>query len=172
MTVIKSSVLGALLAGLACHSDPLSPRGPQLLVNSSALELRREGNYLRSEVPFTYTNRSRRTLALHGCNPPGPPDLEWWDGTEWRLTFQRVEMLMLCLSPPFLIAPGTTLTETLSIFVSDPIDPASGLHPVWLGPRQRAQYRLVWGLRDAKRETLVPLDQRVSNTFELNFPER
>lgn len=165
MTVVNWSVVAALVAGLACHSDPLSPRDPQLMVNETTLAIWRDGQYLRGEIPFTYTNRSGRTLALHGCRPPGSPDLEWWNGREWRLAYHRVEMM--CLSPPFLVAPGTTLSYTLSLFLRD----VAQVQVDWLGPRQRAEYRLVWGLRDAASGAAVRLDQRISNTFTLDFPE-
>ena len=157
---------------------PREPRAPPLVVTDSSLALKVGEWSYRADIPFRYTNRSRHTAAIPGCRPPGPPELQWWDGSRWAPAYDVIESA--CLSPPFLIAPGAFVVDTLRVVVSrDGTGPTGRpFEPAWRGPRTSADYRLVWDLHDAApRSTrdryrvgpLRPLAARVSNTFRLTL---
>jgi hypothetical protein len=172
--------LGLLFIIPACHalSAPDEVRSPQLVVPGVEHAVRLEGGFYSAEIPFRYTNRTGDTLVITGCHPPGVPRLEWWNGEAWRMAFQYIELM--CLSAPFVIAPGTIIDDTvrLSVF-RDSVGPSGHLTlPHWEASRSVGEYRLMWPLQNQapparRREYLGgtprPLADRISNTFRLRI---
>jgi hypothetical protein len=174
-------VLCAALLVIACSASQTGPDEPSaghLVVLQPEHDVRIEDFRYRAEIPFRYTNATGRTLVIIGCNPPRPPLLEWWTGVEWRAAFEHIELL--CLSQPFVIAPGTVIVDTLRLAVArDSIGPTGHrIRPHWQASHGVGEYRLVWSLRDPARPdandpwlggAARPLAERVSNTFRLRI---
>ena len=175
-------VLCVALLVVACSGSQTAPdeaSAGHLVVLQAEHDVRVDDFFYRAEIPFRYTNATGRTLVITGCKPPRPPLLEWWNGVEWRAAFDHIELL--CLSPPFVIAPGTVIVDTLRLMVArDSITPTGRrIGPHWEASRGVGEYRLVWSLQDpAPRDASDPylggpgrpLAERVSNTFRLTIP--
>jgi hypothetical protein len=178
--MLAKVVLAVALVLLSCNapSAPPGPAAPHLVVPEEEYVIRGDSEMYAAEIPFRYTNRTQDTLVITGCRPPEPPRLEWWTGSEWRLAFQHASLL--CLSPPFVIPPGTVIDDTLRLHVPrDTIGPGgSVIMPYWEASHRLGEYRLVWPLQNqappAKRSEwqgggVRPLGERVSNTFRLRI---
>ncbi len=133
--------------------------------------LRYEG--VEFSIPFTYVNRSADTVFLPNCRVEGRPDLDMALQKRVGASWHRVwgSGTLLCLSPPVVIAPGKTYTDTLEVFGGTP---GKQVYPELEVREVEGEYRLVWtqlrGPFDAVRypqgDTL-PLDAKVSNPFTL-----
>lgn len=183
MTAIARIIVGVVVI-TACSGTPPAPPGPDLpylVVPLSEITLRVEAGQYVGVIPFRYTNHTSDTLVMTGCSPPEIPVLEWWTGTAWRPAYEHT--FLLCLSPPFVVPPGTVLDRTRQIHVFvDSIGPAGRLIlPYWKASRTVGEYRLVWSVQDqgtpAQRKdwhggASRPLAERVSNTFRLRIARR
>jgi hypothetical protein len=167
-----------IIAGCNAPSAPRESTTPHLVVPAPEYAVRVEGEYYRAEIPFRYTNRTSGTVVLTGCRPPSSPMLEWWDGTQWRLAFQHVELM--CLSAPFVIPRATVIDDTVRLQVArDSIGSSGRLTlPYWDASHDVGDYRLVWRLQDPgtpgeesemQGGRMRPLAERVSNTFRLTI---
>jgi hypothetical protein len=124
-------------------------------------------------VPFTYTNRSADTVFLPNCRVEGRPDLDMALQKRVRGQWHRVwgSGTLLCLSPPVVIAPGKTYTDTLEVFGG-----TSGkqVYPELEVREVEGEYRLVWTQLHTGFDSepypqgdTLPLDAKVSNPFTL-----
>jgi len=134
---------------------------------------RRRYEGVEFSVPFTYTNRSADTVFLPNCRVESGVDLDMALQKRVRGQWHRVwgSGTLLCLSPPVVIAPGKTYTDTLEVFGGTP---GKQVYPEFEVREVEGEYRLAWtqlrGPFDAARypqgDTL-PLDAKVSNAFAL-----
>ena len=85
-------------------SLPPTSGDERLIVVTDSITVAPSGDVGVLRVPFTYLNRGSTPVANPGCNPPGPPMIEWWDGTAW--TPAHLYGSAACRSRPYVIAPG------------------------------------------------------------------
>jgi hypothetical protein len=120
---------------------------------------------IRVTIKTVYTNRSQSTVYLPGCPWPSPPVVEKKVGDGWVPLYSPIEFL--CAKDPLPVEPGEKYTDTLNIAVA-PL--GSRIHPQ-LNPEIKevaGTYRLVRRiLRDYRADSLLPLEERVSNEFKL-----
>ncbi len=124
---------------------------------------------LEVKIAFTYVNRTGKTVFVTNCRGIAPPSLEKWDGSEWVHAWAPA--VPLCLSPPIVIRPGETHTDTLHVVAGTP---GGNVEPTFRVDEIEGSYRLVWhGVvhdYDANRQGFgnpLPLEERVSNVFKL-----
>jgi hypothetical protein len=172
----------ALLLLAQCAPDtgrPADPDSPDQFVEAAVLRtdapeyrLRRQDGILEAEIGFTFRNETDRPVYVVNCNRIAPPTLEKLDGGQWVRVWEAA--VPLCLSPPIVIEPGTTHTDTLH-FTAGPR--GGDIYPQLGVDDPTGTYRLVWHRlvfdydedRDGFGEP-VPLEQRVSNRFVFRSP--
>lgn len=120
------------------------------------------------DVPFIARNPTDEPLYLIGCHRPPPPLLEKLVDGEWEVAYGAV--VPLCLSPPFEIPPGGERRDTLRVvgFL-----PGQNTMPTF-DTAVEGTYRLRWEIYAGQTDEdfpvggdLLPLEQQVSNTFEV-----
>ncbi len=163
-------ILGAFV--LACNAQ-VTPRPPDaaspIRTDRAEYTARRVADGVEVEIPFTYTNRTGRTVYVVNCNGIAPPGLQKRVDGEWMRAWSAA--VPLCLSPPIVIGAGRTYTDTLRVFAGTP---SSGVAPVLEVEEVEGVYRLVWenvvhdydDARPGFGEPL-PLEARISNPFRL-----
>ena len=165
---LSNLALAVLVAGCASVLEPPErDEDRPLQTDRLTYEIRRENDELRAEIPFTYTNRTGKTVFVE---LPGTPagSRKLVDG-EWQLAWAAVTMS--CLSPPIVIEPGETYKETLVVYAAEP---GTRKAPTFEVAEIEGIYRLVWhGLvhdYDQNRANFgdpLPLEERTSNAFVL-----
>ena len=128
--------------------------------------VRTSDSTVRFKIKTTYTNRSQYTVYLPGCPSPSPPRLEKKVGDKWVVAYQQLENL--CYRDPLPVKPGETYPDTLDISIF----PTGGKMGPQLNPGIKeiaGTYRIVRRIqRDYRASSpLLPLDERISNEFEL-----
>jgi hypothetical protein len=131
------------------------------------------GDYVRYTLETTYTNTTGRGVYLIPCGfDPPLYGLERFDGETWRASGYSLACPAVP-APTVEVSPGESFSATLdlSAFRSPNAFPQLGTYLV------PGVHRLVFlissepseeGLRD--QDDLLPLEQRVSNAFELEAP--
>ena len=142
------------------------------LIQTDALEYQLTPDWvgLRVEIPYTFTNRTGDRVYLVNCNGSFSIHLEREQDGEWKHAWSPVHNL--CLSPPIVVEPNGTFSDTLNVWGAPP----DSLH---IGPSfdvadPSGVYRIVWGtgLWSFQSDTLpfgplIPLEWRISNHFTL-----
>ncbi len=134
---------------------------------------RRVDRGVEFSVPFTYTNRSADTVFLPNCRVETGVELNMGlqkkVGGTWRNVWGSITLL--CLSPPILIPPGETYTDTLEVYGGKP---GKQVAPELAVDEVEGEYRLVWTQLHAPFDPLrypfgdtLPLAAKVSNPFAL-----
>ncbi len=141
-----------------------------LQTESLVYELQPDWIGLRTEIPYTFTNRTGRTIYLVNCNGVFSAHLERENEGEWKIAWSPV--IPLCLSSPIVIDQNTVFHDTLHIWGAPPDSIHHGPNFDLADPS--GVYRIVWstGLTsfDANAQPFGPmikLDWRVSNRFTL-----
>jgi hypothetical protein len=156
-------------AGAHETPGPGQPGETAIRTDSSRYTLERRPTGWQADIAIEYTNPTDATISLLNCNGAFSLRLEKYDAGEWVTAWQPA--LPMCLSPPIEIGPGETFSRTLEVFGADP---HSQVFPQFQVEEIDGTYRLVidsayheydhdgppWGVA-------VPLEHRVSNTFEL-----
>ena len=120
------------------------------------------------EVPFEIRNATGGPLYRIGCASAPPPTLEKRVGEEWVTAFAPV--VNRCLSPPFEIAPGAVVRETLQVAGYLPGQGAAPEYRTEVEGTYRLNVLLYSSLTDEPfplGNDLAPFEERVSNTFEV-----
>ena len=163
---LSCCVLTLLLSLSACSllgDDADDDPAPPFQTDRTAYEARLSGAEVvrvTFTIATTYTNVLSDTVYLLGCHRPSPPVLQKDTGDAWTRAYSASEDL--CLSPPWRIAPGTTYRDTLYVRGY-----RSGGDPLFR-TEVDGTYRLVRSVyADPDGATLLPADQRTSNTFEV-----
>ena len=147
-----------------------SPSSPSIATDRQSYGLRRTADALELDIVTTFTNRTSDTVRLHPCGSTSQPafSLEKWVDGAWRPAYSQACPAILMLDPPK-VAPGASRTDTARVramlavnamprFEADPI--AGEYRVVY------AQAYASWRPNEGPGE-LLPLDQRVSNTFRI-----
>jgi hypothetical protein len=123
------------------------------------------GGGWRTQIIWTFTNPTDQLVSVANCLGSTFLKLQKWVGGEWIDAWSPI--IPLCLSPPIQVAAGAIHTDTLDFFAAFPGTNA--------GPQLEVNdingaYRLVWSpvlnYNDGSGDPL-PLEQRVSNAFEM-----
>ena len=166
--------LALALAGLvtACRATPTVERdpGPLLQTDALAYPLARDEVGYATRIAYTFRNQTGETVVLPNCDGDTRPMLQkerdgrWYDA--WEPYRGR------CESPPVVIGPGKTFTDTFDVFGAPP---GSNVLPAFVFPEVEGVYRLFWvqarpaadsaGTPDLQRSLDMRL--RVSNPFTL-----
>lgn len=144
---------------------------PLLRTDRTSYTLRPTDRGVEFSLPFTFVNRTGGRVYLVNCHGAYAHRLEKAAGNEWIGAWSPV--LPLCLSPPIVIETGDTFADTLHIFGGDP---SENVAPEFRVEEIDGLYRLVWSARSSYDPDaqgfgeLLPLEQRISNAFELEDP--
>ena len=129
-----------------------------------------EGGALRVDIEFTYTNPTAGAVNVQACQVPDPPVLQKREDGKWVTAYAPV--VLLCLGPPLVIPRGGSTRYALHVRA---FPAGSNAAPQWQAGSVAGTYRLLWAVHagDGKNSArdgggpLVPVSQRVSNTFWL-----
>lgn len=152
----------APLVLMACDS-PVSPADPLLLTDTTSYVLRSEGVGWRTDIPYTFTNRTGSAVYLANCNGAFALRLDRRVDGLWKAAWSPV--LPLCLSAPIVIAEGATFRTTLHVWGARPNENAG---PEFDSSDPTGTYRIVWISAVSRLEPdgpfgpELPLEARVS----------
>lgn len=120
--------------------------------------------YVALDVSYALANTTSDPVFLIGCQHPPAPVLQKRVEGEWQTAYAPVELL--CLSPPWTVAPGSVRRDTLR---AEAHLPGQNIAPAFEADEIDGMYRLVQPslYYDADGEKPLPLRRRVSNTFTL-----
>ncbi len=125
--------------------------------------------FMNFEIATRLENTGDEDIVLIGCINPGMPVLQRFVEGEWVLVYAVAEPL--CISPPWFLKPGEVYRDTLR--VSTILDPNVIPEAKWEnGVPVDGMYRLERSIYGSGFEgdfphDLLPLPQRVSQTFEI-----
>lgn len=165
------AVAALLMAGCALEGVTAPPPVGDAAVATSASSYTLQGTQggWAGEIDFAFTNVTGQTISLLNCRGGFGVRLEKREGGEWVPAWHPV--LLQCLSPPIELRPGETHHHTLHVFAGRP---GSNRYPQFEVDRIDGTYRLVVGSAywDYDHDgppwgEPVPLEHRVSNTFEI-----
>lgn len=116
-------------------------------------------------IPMTFRNVTTDTVYFVGCRRPPMPTLQKRSGGTWITAWGGVELL--CLSPPWEVAPGATFQDTLRLSGYWPGQHAGPVFQTDVPGR----YRLVRAVYQAADPLapLLPEEARTSNEFVLTW---
>ncbi|PAP77876.1 hypothetical protein [Rubrivirga marina] len=167
--------LGAALlsaCSLLQSDEPDAPTSASLVVTDRAkyeARLVSDGrDAIVFEVPFEIRNTTGGPLYRVGCRRPPKPVLEKLEGGQWVTAYSTGELL--CLSPPFVVASGETGRDTLQVYGHLSGQDTLPEFRTEVEGTYRLQLELYSSLTNEQAplgEALVPLADRVSNTFEV-----
>ena len=120
------------------------------------------------DIPYQTGNHTGLPVYLIGCRRPNPPILEKRAGRDWVTVYAPI--VTLCLSPPFEIAPGESRFDTLHVVGFRPGQAAGPTFDGEVAGTYRLRREIFRDLTDEDPpigRTMLPLSQRVSNSFEI-----
>ena len=164
-------LVSATVGWLGCDTATgLSDDERFIQTESLVYELQPDWIGLRTEIPYTFTNRTGRTIYLVNCRGAFSIHLERQDEGAWKAAWSPV--IPACLSPPIAIEKNTVFHDTLHVWGAPP--DSSHYAPNFDLDDPSGVYRIVWGTGltsfDANAYPfgpLITLDWRVSNRFTL-----
>ncbi len=170
------SILLVLLLG-ACRQEPVVPALPP--DDDAPITTDRErytpedfGDYVRYTVKTSYTNPTQASVYLAPCGYEPPSDyLERFDGETWRAsTFNHP--CPAVPAPAVEVVPGGTFDATLTLDASRSPNAEPGFGTDLVPGVHRFVFAVVSGVDEEgfANDNLLPLEQRVSNAFELRAP--
>lgn len=164
--------IAGLVIGCGAVTAPDYEGDAPLQTDRLAYQLQRDGDdNLRVEIPFTYHNRTGKTVYLLNCHADVSPSLQKWQGGEWVIAWSPI--LLLCLSQPIEVESDAVYEYTLHVFAAPR---GSTTFPQFEVPEIDGTYRLVWHApvhdydHDSPSGTPLTLENRVSNNFTLRAP--
>lgn len=175
------AVLASLPLVVACGGGPTDPEDIPTPVRDASLALQTDGlryelrvgdSFWEAEIPFSFTNPTDDSVYVVGCRGPSPPSLQRLEDGKWVLGWDPLVFNCLDL-PPFSIGPRERYSGTLFLVAAFP-DAAAD--PKFVFDPPDGIYRLVWMPRASFDERtpgfgpLLPLEQRISNSFALVRP--
>ena len=157
-------MVAVCLGGLACEdSTGLSLESePLIQTDSPEYRLQPYGAGWRVQIPYTFTNRTGRTVYLANCNGGFGLHLDRDDNGTWRTAWSPV--LLLCLSPPIVIGRHARFTDTLCV---QGARPGTDVRPEFDLDDPSGTYRIVWDAAYSSSGPDIPLEARISNRFVL-----
>ena len=144
-----------------------------LLTDGTSFRLERvSGEVIRTQIPYSFTNRTGSRVFLVNCLGEFAVSLQMQQAGEWVRAWSPI--LLLCWSAPIVIEPGEVYRTTLDVFASLP---GGSWQPYLPPPDASTAYRIVWGTGLSSYDPdqypfgeLIPLAERVSNSFTLELP--
>jgi hypothetical protein len=153
-------------------AQPLPSDGAPMRTSAAVYQLQSHPHGFVVKIPYTYTNRSGAPLYLTNCNGDVSPGLEWESDGKWTPVWYPT--MNECLSPPVVIKPGESYSDTLGLVIQEY---QKEIYPEVRRSGSTRRYRLIWHQAlasfDANARPFgpsVPIDQRVSNPFQLKAP--
>ena len=150
---------------------PTEVADPLIQTDARSYELTVGPDWYSVNVPYTFDNRTGGAVYLVNCQGGFRQNLQRWDGKQWVDAWSPV--LLACLSEPIVIAAGASFADALAVWGGAP---SSNFSPRFEPEYPSGTYRVVWHDALSTYQDRVPfgepipLDARVSNTFELHFP--
>ena len=147
-----------------------SPTSTFVTTDRQSYRPRRTAEALEIDIVTTFTNRTSDTVRLHPCGPTSQPSFsldKWVDGA-WKPAWGQPCPAILMLDPPK-VAPGASRTDTARVraMLAPNSMPRFEVDPI--GGSYRVVYQQAYGSwrpNEGPGE-LLPLEQRVSNTFRI-----
>jgi hypothetical protein len=147
-----------------------SPTSPLVTTDQQSYRLRRTTEALELDIVTTFTNRTSAPVRLHPCGPSSQPSfyLEKWVDGAWKSAWGQACPAILMLDPPQ-VARGASRTDTARVramlganaMPHFQVEPISGSYRLVYAQAYRS-----WRPNEGPGE-LLPLEQRVSNTFRI-----
>lgn len=177
MNRMLRAALGTITFAVACSTAPQSTdrsslsRDTNLPIQTDALAYKLAvGDWFwETEIHYTFTNPSSDSVYVVGCRGPQSPYLERLEDGVWLHGWSK--LVLDCLDvPTFSVEPNGRYSDTLRIIAAFP---DSNVEPKFAFDPPDGVYRLVWKPRSAFDEShpdygpLLPLEQRISNSFTL-----
>lgn len=167
---MRTSIAVLVLLALAGCTDPAGPPwngDAPIRTDRSEYAVTRDAVGWHTRIIWTFTNPTDQTVSVVGCRRTTPPKLQKWDGLEWVDAWYPV--VLLCLGEPVHVAASATYTDTLDFFAGFP---GSKVYPQLEVDALAGTYRMVWfPLLNYDQDNVtgdpLPLEQRVSNAFEM-----
>jgi len=164
-------LVSGTLGWLGCDTATgLSDDERLIQTESLVYELRAGGIGLSVAIPYTFTNRTGRTIYLGNCNGGFSRYLEREDQGGWTIAWSP--FIQDCISPPIVIEANTVFHDTLHVWGA-PAD-SNNVSPHFDQDDPSSVYRIVWGTGFASFDSnarpfgqLMKFDWRVSNRFTL-----
>ena len=167
----------SFLLSVSCEDHPVAFQAGSIVAFAADQEnytLDRTTDGYRVEIPFTYHNRSGRTIYVVNCNGAAPPVLEKNKGETWTVAWSGGAPD--CLSPAIEIRNGSTYHDTLHVFAADP---TTGIRPRFEDGEPQGTYRLLsnsllWSF-DASTYPFgedIPVELRQSEPFLLQTSDQ
>lgn len=129
---------------------------------------------LEGKIAFVFTNPTSAPVYIVNCRGATALRLEKRSGDRWVPAWSPV--IPLCLSPPIVVQPGQQYAGVVHVFGGHP---STNMHPQFVVDPVPGVYRIVW--TDVLRTyndrgnpfgEPLPLEQRVSNRFQLRVASR
>ena len=166
----QCAAFGFLLAAAACGSATDLPRDVEPLLQTESLEYELSSGSvgLRTEIPYSFENRTGDAVYLVNCNGDFALVLQRLEGDQWVTAWGPV--LNDCLSPPIVIAEGEVWADTVHVWGAmagtnsfpqfDVAEPAGIYRILWIDALSSFQDHLPFGPQ-------IPEEYRISNRFFL-----
>ena len=148
---------------------PPSTASTSITTDREVYRARRTADAIEIDIVTTFTNHTSDTVRLHPCGTSQPSfALEKWVDGAWKPEYNQPCPAILMLDPPGVV-PHAQRTDTARVrAMSDPnamprfeTEPIAGSYRVVYAQAYRS-----WRPNEGPGE-LLPLDQRVSNTFRI-----
>jgi hypothetical protein len=151
------------------NDTPPSSASTSITTDQESYRARRTTDAIEIDIVTTFTNHTSDTVRLHPCGTSQPSfALEKWVDGAWRAAYNQPCPAILMLDPPR-VTPHAARTDTVRVraMLAPSSMPRFELEPI------AGSYRVVyaqayrsWRPNEGPGE-LLPLDQRVSNTFRI-----
>jgi hypothetical protein len=157
----------ALLLSLPGCGSPTASNIELLQTGQTSYAMVVDGGGIEVEIDYTFSNETGHTVYLPNCQGSYFYRLERLEGDTWITAWDPPQYL--CLGEPIMIAPGETFSDTVRISGTQS---DTYTERVWTG----GTFRIVWSgaLKSYGEgpysEALLPIEHRVSNSFELRRP--
>ena len=151
------------------NDTPPSAASTLITTDRESYRTRRTADAIEIDIVTTFTNHTSDTVRLHPCGTSQPSfALEKWVDGAWKPAYNQACPAILMLDPPR-VAPHAQRTDTARVRAmlapnSMPrfeVEPIAGSYRVVYAQAYRS-----WRPNEGPGE-LLPLDQRVSNTFRI-----
>jgi hypothetical protein len=153
-------------------TPPAQPRGIEFRTDHERYTLSQVSGGLVVNIPFTYLNRTGRTIYVANCRQIEQIALEKKRCEQWIPAWAGA--YAACLSPPLVIPRGSSHSGAVDVFAGTP---GSSFYPQFQVSDPEGTYRLVWNHLywsfDPNRYPFgeeLPSELRVSAEFTLAAP--
>jgi hypothetical protein len=160
--------IAVLLLSACAQFDLASPRteptgleGPWLRTDRAAYDVVVTETSYTVQFQLAYTNHHNRAVIVPACHSPAPPSMQKLIGDEWVDVYLPV--MLMCHTPPLVIPARSTHQFHFTMSASRLPNSAPRLDVAEIP----GTYRLVWLVAPRDGNAGLPLEQRISNSFEL-----